>query len=245
MQRIKARAVAIAGCMLGAVVSSSASAQTIALASTPAPIQPIAGKLVVGAARPSAALSIDGRIDEPAWAMAGVAAEFTQQSPEPGRPASQRTEARVLVDADALYVAMWLYDAAPDSIVATLARRDYAGYSDWAHVIVDSFHDRRTAFHFAVNPAGVKRDGFVSGDVEWSEDYGWDAVWDVATRRDSAGWTAEFRIPLSQLRFATRGTEGEDGATWGIEFGRDVARRGERDYWAPIPPDAASFVSRF
>jgi hypothetical protein len=243
MQRIRGPEIAIVGCVLAASGGSAAAAQTIALSSTPAPVRTAAGRFVVSAARPRAAPSIDGRLEEPAWAKAGVAAEFTQQSPEPGRPASQRTEARVLVDGDALYVAMRLYDTAPDSIVGPLARRDYAGYSDWAHVIVDSFHDRRTAFHFAVNPAGVKRDGFVSGDNEWSEDYGWDAVWEAATRRDSAGWTAEFRIPLSQLRFATGG--GDGGAVWGIEFARDVARRGERDYWAPIPPDASTFVSRF
>jgi Domain of unknown function (DUF5916)/Carbohydrate family 9 binding domain-like len=222
--------------------SSPATSQTIALTNLPA--VRTTGGFVVRAVRPSAAPTIDGRLDDLAWANASPVHEFTQQSPEPGRPASQRTEARVLVDGDAVYVAMRLHDTAPDSIVATLARRDYSGYSDWAHVVIDSFHDRRTAFHFAVNPAGVKRDGFVSGDNEWSEDFGWDAVWDVAARRDSAGWAAEFRIPLSQLRFAG-GTRVNGGAVWGIEFARDVARRGERSYWAPVPPDAGTFVSNF
>jgi uncharacterized protein DUF5916 len=221
------RRVAILGYTLAAVASSPASSQNS-----------------VSAVRTRTALSIDGRLDDRPWASASVAADFTQQSPEPGRPASQRTESRVLVDADAVYVGMRLYDSAPDLIVATLARRDYSGYSDWAHLIIDSFHDRRTAFHFAVNPVGVKRDGFISGDTEWSEDFGWDAVWDVATRRDSAGWTAEFRIPLSQLRFAG-GTGTDSSAVWGVEFARDVARRGERSYWAPIPPDAGTFVSNF
>lgn len=229
-------------CVLAAAAASPAASQTVAITNVTS--APPTGTYIVSAARLRAALSIDGRLSDLAWVNAAVVADFTQQGPEPGRPASQRTESRVLVDGDAVYVAMRLYDSAPDSIVATLARRDYNGYSDWARVIIDSFHDRRTAFHFAVNPAGVKRDGFISGDTEWSEDFGWDAVWDVATRRDSAGWTAEFRIPLSQLRFAGgNGTDG--GAVWGIEFGRDVARRGERSYWAPIPPDAGTFVSNF
>jgi hypothetical protein len=228
--------------MLAATAIAPAASQTVAITNVTS--APAAGTYVVSAARVRAALSIDGRLADPAWANAAVVADFTQQSPEPGRPASQRTESRVLVDGDAVYVAMRLHDSAPDSIVATLARRDYTGYSDWAHVIIDSFHDRRTAFHFAVNPAGVKRDGFVSGDNEWSEDFGWDAVWEVATRRDSTGWTAEFRIPLSQLRFAS-GNGTDRGAVWGIEFARDVARRGERSYWAPIPPDAGTFVSNF
>jgi hypothetical protein len=68
-------------------------------------------------------------------------------------------------------------------------------------VIIDSYHDRRTGFHFAVNPAGTRRDGMFADDTEWQEDGSWDAVWDVATTRDARGWTAEFRIPLTQLRF--------------------------------------------
>jgi uncharacterized protein DUF5916/cellulose/xylan binding protein with CBM9 domain len=235
------RRVGIEVCVLVAIAMSPAASQTVAMTGV---TSPPAARYVVIATRLRAALAIDGRLTDPAWTNAPVAADLTQQSPEPGRPASQRTESRVLVDGDAVYVAMRLHDSAPDSIVATLARRDYTGYSDWAHLIIDSFHDRRTAFHFAVNPAGVKRDGFISGDQEWSEDYGWDAVWDVATRRDSAGWTAEFRIPLSQLRFAG-GNGTDDGAVWGIEFARDVARRGERSYWAPIPPDAGTYVSNF
>lgn len=239
---ISVRRTAVHTSVLALAAIAPATGQNSSLTVTPA-ARPTRS-FTVTALRASAALGIDGRLDEAAWGSASAASQFTQQSPEFGRPASQRTEARVLVDGDAVYVAMRLHDSAPDSIVATLARRDYAGYSDWAHVIIDSFHDRRTAFRFAVNPAGVKRDGFISGDQEWSEDFGWDAVWDVATRRDSAGWTAEFRIPLSQLRFAGRNAA-DGGAVWGIEFGRDVARRGERSYWAPIPPDAGTYVSNF
>jgi hypothetical protein len=240
--RISVRRTAGLTSMMALAAISSAASQSSPIM-TVAP-QAAAQTLTVKAARSSSALAIDGRLDDVAWTSATAVSGFIQQNPEFGQPASQRTESRVLVDGDAIYVGMRLFDSAPDSVVATLARRDYTGYSDWAHVIIDSFHDRRTAFRFAVNPAGVKRDGFISGDQEWSEDAGWDAVWDVATRRDSLGWTAEFRIPLSQLRFAgRRPTDGD--AVWGIEFGRDVARRGERSYWAPIPPDAGTYVSNF
>ena len=196
----------------------------------------------VVAATALSAPSVDGRLDDAAWATAQRASDFVQQGPEPGAAATQRTDARVVVTGDAIYVAMRMHDSAPDSIVGTLARRDYVGFSDWAHVIVDSRRDRRTAFRFAVNPSGVKRDGFIMADSEWSEDYAWDAVWDAAARRDSAGWTAEFRIPLSQLRFAA---SGEAGADWGIEFQRDLARRAERTHWAPVPASSGQFVSLF
>ena len=106
-----------------------------------------------------------------------------------------------------------MYDSHPDSIVAQLARRDASGiYSDWVHLIIDSYHDRRTAFRFTTNPRGVKKDVYTSND--FNEDTNWDAVWEVATRIDSLGWVAEYRIPLSQLRFGGE-TRGQD-RVWGF-----------------------------
>lgn len=195
----------------------------------------------VVARRADAPITIDGRLAPAEWASASVVSGFLQAAPEPGRPASQRSSAQVLFDDEAVYVALRLDDGAPDSIVAPLARRDFTGYSDWAHVIIDSYQDRRTAFRFALNPAGVKRDGYISGDSEGSEDLGWDAVWDGAAQRDSAGWSAEFRIPLSQLRFDASRAEAE----WGIQFGRDLARRAERSHWTLITPAQGGYVSRF
>ncbi len=200
------------------------------------------GGRALQASRPASRLVIDGRLDEEAWARAEVARDFVQQYPDVQRPATFPSDARVLIDDGALYVAMRLADAAPDSIVAPLARRDYDEYSDWAQVIIDSYHDRRTAFRFSLNPAGIQRDAILTGDQEWTEDAGWDAVWAGATQRDSAGWTAEFRIPLSQLRFSVP----DSGATtWGMQFGRHLARRNERSYWAPIRPERTTFVSQF
>jgi hypothetical protein len=198
----------------------------------------------LSAVRAESAITIDGRIDEAAWALAPLATDFVQRQPNAGEPATERTEARVLYDADAIYVAIRAYDSAPDSIVAQLARRDQSPYSDWVHVGIDSYNDRRSAFRFSVNPAGVKRDVFHFDDT--SEDVSWDAVWEVATAIDEHGWTAEFRIPLSQLRFSMDGNDGAGGGmTWGINFARDIARRNEASFWAPILPNEGAFVSRF
>ena len=192
---------------------------------------------------------LDGRFDDPAWVGVPVATDFTQNYPLDGRPATDRTEARVLFTDDAVYVALRAYDY-PDSIVAPLTRRDVWANSDYLHVVFDSYHDRRTAFHFVVNPAGVKLDEYHYDDIE--HDMGWDAVWDVAVARDSLGWTAEFRIPLTQLRYdagtGKGGRGGQAGAgetTWGVNFCRDVARRQEWSCWAPIPQGERRFVSRF
>jgi hypothetical protein len=183
--------------------------------------------------------TLDGRLDDPAWEGAEVARGLIQMSPRPGEPSVQQTEARVVFTNGAIYVGMRMFDTAIDSIAAPLARRDASGvYSDWAHVTIDSYHDRRTAFRFAVNPRGVQKDIFHYNDSE--EDLSWDAVWDVATRVDSLGWVAEFRIPLSQLRFDNQ----RGGAlTWGINFGREIARYDERSYWAPVERNSGRFVS--
>ena len=210
-------------------------------AQTPAPSE-TAPAVTLRAARLASAVRIDGRLDDAAWAAAEATTAFTESYPTPGIPGRLRTEARVLYDDAALYVSMRMDDPAPDSIPAQLARRDAGGiYSDWAQVMVDSYHDRRTGFAFAVNPRGVKRDVYLSNDN--SEDSGWDAVWEAAAQVDSAGWTAEFRIPFTQLRFAP--AEPAGGRTWGLQFTRDVARHQARYSWAPWVRSDNAFVSRF
>jgi hypothetical protein len=192
----------------------------------------------LAAVRTMSAPVLDGRFDDAAWAAAAPATGFTQLQPSPGAPATQRTEVRIVYDDDAVYVAMRMYDSSPDSIVALLARRDEAVHSDWAYVVFDSYFDRRTGFGFGVNPRGVKRDVMFSDDIH--EDASWDAVWDVATAIDSLGWTAEFRIPLSQLRFSA-----EPEQTWGINFMRRIARRNEESFWSPMRHDVRATVSVF
>lgn len=187
-------------------------------------------------------IRLDGRFDEAAWAAADVAKDFVQRQPQVGQPSSERTEVRVLYDESAVYVAARMFDPHPDSMQAPLARRDQAvANSEWFNVVLDSYHDRRTAFRFGVNPAGLRRDVYHFDDG--NEDSSWDAVWEVATAVDSAGWTAEFRIPLSQLRFNPPAAGAEQ--TWGVQFFRYISRRDEWSHWAPWLPTYAGFVSRF
>ena len=181
---------------------------------------------------------VDGRIDDQAWEAATAADGFRQFEPDEGEPASQQTEARVLYGADALFVALRAFDTAPDSIAGQLTRRDQRSYSDQLSVVIDSYFDRRTAFQFMVNPVGVKTDAYLFNDVE--DDTNWDAVWDVATAIDEHGWTAEFRIPYSQLRFSAGGEK-----TWGINFLRVIARHQEKSLWAPTRKSESAIVSKF
>ncbi len=192
----------------------------------------------VRAVRLGEPLSLDGRLDDPAWAQAQPSTRFTQRQPREGDPATERTEVRLLYDDDALYVGARLYDAAPDSVVALLARRDRVVSADRFTVYIDAYHDRRSGFYFGVNAAGTLYDGTLYND-DWNSDT-WDGVWDARVVRDSLGWTAEMRIPYSQLRFERR-----DVHVWGINYKREIARRNEQSYLVMRPSNASGFVSRF
>ena len=194
---------------------------------------------VVVAVRASQHPSIDGRLDEPAWAGAHSVTQFTQTQPRDGAEPSERTEVRVLYDADAIYVGARLYDTHARDIMSRLGRRDAETNSDAFVVAIDSYHDHRTAFQLQVNAAGVKSDGIASDDLSFA-DLSWDPVWDAATQIDSAGWTVELRIPFSQLRFS-----GSSAQTWGMNFERYLLRTDERMRWAWTPNSEAGYASRF
>lgn len=180
---------------------------------------------------------IDGRDAEGVWAHAPVTSDFYQFAPTEAGPARFRTEFAVAYDDRTLYVFVRAYDPRPDSLVALLSRRDVRTPSEWIKVVIDGFHDRRSALQFMVNPAGVKRDGTVFSDN--GEDIAWDGVWDVGVQVDSAGWTAEFAIPFSQLRFNVG-----DAPVFGFGIWRDVARYGERDAWPVYRPSRQTFASQ-
>lgn len=214
-----------------------------ALALTPSLLRAQAAANSLAATWLSTSVTLDGRLDEPVWRSAPPASGFVQRQPRDGDQASQPTEVRLAYDADALYVGVRNHDAAPDSIAQQLGRRDADDiYADWFFVGIDSYGDRRTAFVFGVNPRGVLRDMYLFNDDD--DDESWDAVWNVVARVDSAGWTAEFRIPLSQLRYDVKGTVGAV-RPWGLNFSRIIARHGEESFWSPTPANAPGFVSRF
>ena len=181
---------------------------------------------------------IDGSDADAVWRAASVINGFRVFDPtEDGEP-SMRTEARIAYDARNIYIFVRAFDPHPDSIVSLLSRRDVRTASDQLKVMIDSYYDRRSGYEFAVNPAGVKRDYYTYDDA--SEDISWDAVWDVATRIDSLGWTAEFQIPLSQLRYTAA-----DANTMGFMIMRDIARTNERQSWPVYRRSRPGIASQF
>ena len=193
----------------------------------------------VNAARRRSEIRIDGRIDEQAWSSAIPVTNFTQSDPKEGEPGSERTEARVLVDDDAIYVAMRLHDREPRLIQADLARRDEAIEGDIAEVYIDSYHDHLTGYVFRLSPLGARRDATLSSSG--GQDPSWDPVWDGASAMDSSGWSAEFRIPLSQLRYDPHAAD----HVWGIQFTRRIARKGETQFFAFVPKTQQSGINTY
>ena len=184
------------------------------------------------------AIHIDGRLDEPAWAQGAPVDRFFQLNPDEGAPATERTEAIVLYDSEAIYVGARLFYSAPDSIVARLGRRDADLESDFFGVMLDPYLDRRSGYYFGLGAAGTLYDGVLMNDNH--DDSDWDGVWQGRVQRTSYGWTAEMRIPYSQLRFYR-----QEQYVWGINFIRSMSSKQERMYLVYTPSDESGFVSRF
>jgi hypothetical protein len=180
---------------------------------------------------------IDGRDHDLVWQLAQPITEFRVFDPEEGRAPRYETVAKVAFDDRNLYVFVRAFDAEPNTIQRQLVRRDEYPPTDHVVVMVDSYHDHRSGFEFGVNPSGAKFDASVSEDG--NEDGAWDGVWDVVTRIDSIGWTAEFRIPLSQLRFADAPSH-----IFGLGIVRDIARFKERLSWPQLYRNRAGIASQ-
>ena len=180
---------------------------------------------------------IDGVLDEPLWDTVEWSGDFVQRDPTDGDPPSQQSRFRVVYDDSALYFAFRLEDD-PELVRPILARRDrFPG--DWIEVNIDSYQDRRTAFSFTLSLSGTRGDELISNDGKnW--DSNWNPVWNGAARADGEGWTAEMRIPLSQLRFSSAAEQ-----TWGLQVHRRLFRLEERSTWQRIPKDVDGWVSRF
>jgi len=190
------------------------------------------------AVRRTESIAVDGKLDEAQWTSAPRQGGFVQRIPKDGAKPSHATEFAVLYDDRALYVGVWAHDSDPTQIRRLLTRRDMQSLADIVAIGVDSYHDRRTAYVFQVNAAGVQRDSIVFDDM--IEDETWDAVWTADARVAADGWTAEFRIPLNQLRFSSDARQ-----QWGLQVVRLVGRTQEQSAWSPWPRATNAIVSRF
>ena len=209
-----------------------------------------AGQLEVpGPMLGEAAITIDGEIDEDAWANAPVLTGFTQFDPVEGVPATQRTEARVLLTDHAIYFAVTAWDDVKDGVRATLGDRDsFARSDDYVRFIIDTFNDHRRGYVIMVNPLGVQQDGLwvVGGGGDrrrrWGPPIDWnpDFVWDSSGRIFDGGYTVEVRVPFKSIRFPKVPVQ-----DWGLQIHRRIARNGYGESWAPVTANVANEMERF
>ncbi len=193
---------------------------------------------------------IDGRVDEEVWLRAEPMSDFTQQDPLEGQPATERTEVRVLYDRRYVYVGIICFDTEPDKILVTQSRRDAPlTDTDSVQIVFDTFNDNQNAFVFGTNPLGIEYDGQVAGEGRTGAltfqqagsrgsqrgqvsavNPNWDGDWTVRAAITERGWEAELAIPFKTLRYRP----GAD-RTWGFNVMRNIRRKNEQVYLAPIP----------
>jgi len=190
---------------------------------------------------------MDGDVlDDPVWQAAPPVTDFWQTTPDEGRPASEKTEVRMLYTGEMLYVGVVCYDREQGQIIVADSRRDAAlDEMDSFRLILDTYQDRQNGFMFGTNPAGIEYDAQVSNEGQGGGFGGnpraqagsggglnvnWDGSWTVMARTGDYGWSAEFAIPFRTLRFNQGETQ-----TWGVNFERIIRRKREKSYWAPLP----------
>jgi len=181
-------------------------------------------------------IELDGLLAEPAWLTDQKATDFRQFQPQEGELSTERTEVRVLYNEDDLYIGVMCYDSDPKKIVAQKMERDSGlDDDDMFAMVIDTYHDHRNAYLFATNPNGAEEDGQIIDNAR-KTNLDWDGVWQVKSKILDQGWSAEFKIPLWNLRFASLPTQ-----SWGINFTRIIKRKNEQANWASWTRDGGGF----
>jgi hypothetical protein len=190
------------------------------------------GKRTITVVRTDSSLKIDGFLNDPAWQNAQFQGQFTQREPDEGAPASERTEIGFLYNKTYLYIGIKCFDSEPDKIIAREMRRDaLVDDDDYFEMVLDTYHDHRSAYYFITNPHGVKRESLMANE---GKDYNpaWDGVWWCKAKMTGEGWFIEIAIPWKTLRFAE-----EASSEWGFNCARMIRRKNEHVYWQLIPRD--------
>jgi len=231
LKRFRARVIFALSVTLFAVAaqaqqpSTKATPQAIAAPSPSQPLQDSRGPRRIQAIHVTDTIKIDGLLDEPAWTLAQPATDFLQQQPTEGAPASERTEVRALFDDRNIYFGIRALDSDASHINARELVRD-ANFSndDTVSIVLDTYHDRRNAFRFVVNPLGTQQDALIT-DEGRDINITWDGSWVSSGRIDDQGYTVEIQIPLTTLRFK------EGIESWGLNISRVIRRKNEENLW--------------
>ena len=186
------------------------------------------------------AIKVDGVLDDAGWGKAQFVSDFLQKNPEEGARPTDSLRVAIMYDDHAVYVGARMFSAHPERLRMHLDRRDIEGPAEQLIVMLDTWHNHRTAYAFGINPAGVRFDRFHPEDNVGPMDFSYNAVWAAKTSRDPDGWSAEMRIPFSQLRF-----NNQDELVWGVNFDHWIPERQEDVFWIYTPRNEVRYASRF
>ena len=169
-------------------------------------------------------IAVDGKLDEPVWARAIPAANFIQQDPDNGQPATEPTEVRILFNSRALYMGVTCFDSEPDKWLGYQRRRDeFLQADDRFMWNIDTFNNQLSGYFFEMNPSGLMGDALRGANFQNRQ---WDGIWTGRVERSRIGWTIEIEIPFSTLNFDPK------AEAWGINFQRTVRRKNEESVWS-------------
>jgi hypothetical protein len=172
--------------------------------------------------------TINGVLDDLCWEEGEWTGQFVQYSPLEGAEPSQKTEMKILYDAENVYIAFKVHETDLEKIDFQMTRRDQTD-GDAVGICFDSYHDFRTGYAFSITAAGSKVDLLI---LTTGDDTTWDAVWYGKTSKTQYGWSAEMMIPFSQLRYSDA-----KELVWGLHAWRWINRAREASYWTQVPRD--------
>src|SRR5688572_8202515 len=187
---------------------------------------------------PSGSIDVDGRLGDAAWRDVPELTDFVQKDPIEGAAPTDQLYIRIAYDDEALYVGTRVISRDPSKIQAPMSRRDNIHQAEHIWISLDTYRDRRTAYSFAIAASGVRGDWYHPRDDETAIDMSFDPVWQASASIDATGWTAEMRIPFSQLRFNE-----SDEQVWGVNFDFWSPSRNEDVFWIPVPKKEAGWSS--
>ena len=193
----------------------------------------------VYAVKTASTVKVDGVLAEPGWEKAGEAADFIQFQPQRGQLSPFPTKVKILYDEKFVYFGFLCHDPEPEKIAASMTKRDTdVRDDDSVYVLMDTFHDRRNCYYIGVNLLGTQWDGRITENGR-TFDSTWDGIWKAAAQKTEFGWSVEFAVDLSSLKY-----EPGNDKTWGLSLGRGVPRRLEFSFWTG-PLESPYKVSQF
>ncbi len=184
-------------------------------------------------------IEIDGILDEEIWNKAGVVTDFLQKDPVEGGKTEFPIKVMFAYDENNFFIAVDIKRDKKENIRYTTSRRDKSGNSERIIISLDTYNDKRTAYTFGLTASAVRFDYYHSQDSEYSRDYSFNPVWYGKTNITDNGWTAEMKIPFSQLRFNDTKIQ-----TWGLNMNWYVPAYKEDNYWIVIPKSETGWSSR-